>query len=191
MEVLSAAGSLAGVVGAAYQIYSTHRDRRERQPAGPIATSTATQVASPRATPATPAPAPAPAQAMPQAPVPARQVGRAEPRPMAPPPAADHGTLFDIFAPFIMGTYLWLMALGGFSYIQDVNLAGPTPEAITTQLRYTIVLLVVNAIWAGALVFRHVDKQPRPARVWVYGLAGVASVVAGIGLLMAYSSRIF
>ena len=98
---------------------------------------------------------------------------------------------FDLAAPWLMGGYLWVMALGGFSYIDDLGLAGGTSEAVETQLRYTAALLVINTILAGALAYRHTPVRPFKVRVWVYGLGGLASYAVAIGLAAKYSPMIF
>lgn len=191
LDVVNGVGSVAGIIGIGYQIYTTQRDRAARRrslaPAG-VSTEIRPRSAAPSAAPHRPTPAGSVA-----APADAGitdQVSRAETagaRSAIPAPAS----WFDLAAPWLMGGYLWVMALGGFSYIDDLGLAGGTSEAVETQLRYTAVLLVINTILAGALAYRHTPVRPLKVRVWVYGLGGLASIAVAIGLAAKYSPMIF
>jgi hypothetical protein len=189
LEVVNGVGSVAGILGIGYQVYTTQRDRAERR----------RNQAPTRGAPVEMAPPAAPASRPGSASVPGSgPVGGAYPPTTAPPPPrgsaepeSDVAFWFGLAAPFLMGAYLWLTALGASSYITNLSLAGGTPEAAQSQVRYTTVLMIVNAVWAAALAYKHSGTRPMMTRFWVYGLASLASLGSAIGLLAVHSSIIF
>jgi hypothetical protein len=90
-----------------------------------------------------------------------------------------------------MGGYLWLLALGGFGFLTDPHSPLVSDADMPSQLRYTAILLAINALWAGALVRTHIGHTPPRTRVWVYGLAAAASLIAAVALVVKYGSEIF
>jgi hypothetical protein len=173
LDFVNAAGSVAGVVGLGYQVYS---GSRERAAARRSATAPST-VAPP---PAAPPPPQVPQSQAPGSWAPPTgawappDAGRSLPAKGSPGPR----TLLIAVAALLLAALLAVSVI-------------VVRTAADGQIGVTAVVLLINAVWAAMAARSNLRRTPPRRRAWVYGAVSVLSLGAAVWLAVAYSSMVF